>query len=86
MAKQVANRPGEPIELGDHQGIAFAHIVERLLKLVALRDRRHLFAENLVAPGGVKLPLLGFQACNLGERRCPCIAYEHGVSVSHMEL
>ena len=66
--QQVANRSGKPTELGDHQGIAVAHIVERLLKLVALRHRRYLLAENLAAPGSVKLPLLGFQACHLGER------------------
>jgi hypothetical protein len=76
--QQVANRPRQPVQLGDGEGVALADVIQGGLKLLALSDRRHLLAENLVASGGSKFTLLSFETGNLGKGGCPGIADQHG--------
>ena len=61
-SQQITNRPGEPVELGDAEAVALAHVVECRLKLLALGNRRNLLVENLVATGGAKLAHLRYPA------------------------
>ena len=82
--QQVAHRPGQPVELGDGEGVALADVIEGRLKLLALGHRRHLLAENLVAPGRPKLAFLGFQTGDLARedvRAYPTIIE----NLSHMD-
>ena len=76
--QQVADRPRQPVQLGHGEGVALADVIQRLFKLLTLGDRRHLLGENLIAPGGPKLALLGFQTGDLGERGCPRVSHQHG--------
>ena len=65
--QQIADRPRQPVQLGYDEGVALADVIQGGLKLLALSDRRHLLAENLIAPGGPKLALLGFETGDLGK-------------------
>ena len=83
--QQVADRPRQPVELGDDESIFLPAKIESQFKLVALRHRGDLLAENLLASGGPKLPLLGLQTGVLSDgdvvRSRPAWRF-----LSHMEL
>ena len=60
--EQIANRPGQSVELGTNELVPFPDVIERRLKLLMRSHRRKLLGKSLVAPGCPKLVFLSFQA------------------------
>jgi hypothetical protein len=65
--QQITHRPRKPIELGTNALVPFADVIEGRLKLLALSDRRHLFAEYLLAPSRPKVVFMRLQAGHLSQ-------------------
>src|ERR1051325_10051727 len=62
------------IELRDDQGVVLSDEIERGFELRTLPDRRHLFAENLLASSGGEIAVLGIETCLLFQCAGACVA------------
>ena len=82
----MPDRPGEPIELGDDQGVPVSAEIQGALQLSSFADRANLLLENLHSAHLIKLGKLSLEAGDLLDRRGPSVSNEHLAPPYHWDL